>query len=340
MLKRNYSKGLIQCRAELMGLGAIGVLITHSSGIVDWPSFLTPVVTYGGIGVYVFMFLSGFGMWYSLSLKDNVSIIDFYNRRWRKVFLPYIVIAGVWYSVKYLIIEHHLLAFFFELSTLSYWLEHKGAWYVAALIPIYLVYPLFYMLAENGKNRNCKYLITIIFLLAFESILYVFQKSLYDHIAQVLNSLWVFTVGSYFAKSISESNNDILWIVPSFLAVFIASKFMPLSLFTPIGGIIYALKGLVFTIIAAVLLDIVKLKFIHKLLAWLGDISLELYLTNIFCIQALHYFLIGEKMQQRFGILGGYLSYALVLVCGVLLSYLFHMIISRLIMKRDKVGKK
>lgn len=151
MFSKKYTKGLLEYRAELMGVGALGVLLTHSNGIVNWPSFFQPVVNYGGLGVYIFMFLSGIGMWFSLnSRSENVDIKSFYIRRWEKVFIPYLLIAGVWYCIKYIVIEHSIGSFLFELSTLSYWIEHKGAWYVAALVPIYLIYPFFYKWADMG----------------------------------------------------------------------------------------------------------------------------------------------------------------------------------------------
>ena len=60
-------------RIELMGIGALGVLLTHSSRIIDWPSSIQHFVSYGGLGVYFFTFLSGVGLYYSLKNRGRLS---------------------------------------------------------------------------------------------------------------------------------------------------------------------------------------------------------------------------------------------------------------------------
>lgn len=54
-------------RTELMGLSAILILICHSVAYIDMPSILHYALSLGNIGVDLFLFLSGMGMWYSLS---------------------------------------------------------------------------------------------------------------------------------------------------------------------------------------------------------------------------------------------------------------------------------
>ena len=67
-----------------------------------------------------------------------------------RLIAPYCMIAGTWYGLLDLLIERNPALFLYDISTLSFWLEHKGAWYVAMLIPVYLLFP--YFLA----NCKCK----------------------------------------------------------------------------------------------------------------------------------------------------------------------------------------
>lgn len=50
-------------RQQLMEIAAIGVLLVHSNGVVAWYLFWGR----GGIGVYMFVFLSTVGLYLSLS---------------------------------------------------------------------------------------------------------------------------------------------------------------------------------------------------------------------------------------------------------------------------------
>lgn len=54
-------------RTELMGISAILILICHAAGNnVLMPKWLMYLVAQGSIGVDVFFFLSGMGLYYSL----------------------------------------------------------------------------------------------------------------------------------------------------------------------------------------------------------------------------------------------------------------------------------
>lgn len=79
---------------------------------------------------------------------------EFYKRRFQRVIAPYLLIAATWYGIKYLLIQQNPTGFFYELSTLSFWIDHQGAWYVAMLVPVYLIFPLFYNWVEDGNRQN------------------------------------------------------------------------------------------------------------------------------------------------------------------------------------------
>lgn len=54
-------------RTELMGLSAIMILICHAAGNdLAMPHYLRLLIAQGQIGVDIFLFLSGMGLYYSL----------------------------------------------------------------------------------------------------------------------------------------------------------------------------------------------------------------------------------------------------------------------------------
>ena len=81
---------LSRFRTQLMGIGALGVLLVHSTSIIDYPAFLANKVGYGGTGVYIFVFLSAIGLYNSLQSRGEYSKVEFYKRRFIRTFLPYL----------------------------------------------------------------------------------------------------------------------------------------------------------------------------------------------------------------------------------------------------------
>ena len=86
------------------------------------------------LGVDIFLLVSGLGLWYSLtSLNGNnvqQGVRCWYLRRYKRILIPYLIIIGFHYTLSVL----HGMPIsqaLFELSTLSYWVNHQGAWFIA-----------------------------------------------------------------------------------------------------------------------------------------------------------------------------------------------------------------
>lgn len=62
---------LKECRSQIMGIAAIGVLMVHSNEIVEWPSVVSKAFGFGGTGVYIFVFLSAIGLYNSLKVRGG-----------------------------------------------------------------------------------------------------------------------------------------------------------------------------------------------------------------------------------------------------------------------------
>lgn len=67
-MKKNIELNrLSKYRKELMGFSALLILVCHAYAYIDLPPLLGYVLSIGNIGVDCFLFLSGMGLWYSLS---------------------------------------------------------------------------------------------------------------------------------------------------------------------------------------------------------------------------------------------------------------------------------
>lgn len=129
-------------RGELMGISAILILCVHAVGNkVSMPHFICSVLTLGQLGVDMFLILSGIGMYYSLS-NWNGRIVDWYKRRFIRLLLPYFGIAIPYYLFLLISNQIDLPSAIFSISTLSFWFRHDASWFIALLIPLYLITPL------------------------------------------------------------------------------------------------------------------------------------------------------------------------------------------------------
>ena len=139
-----FLRSLSKYRAPLMALAIIGVLFSHLNADFGWfPLNRLAALGYGGVDI--FFFLSGFGLFYSY--RHDPSPLRFYRKRLGRIFPAFIVV---------ILIEEYVRRGGFELerflklsSSLGYWFPHSWgwhyeAWFVSAILALYLVFPLFY----------------------------------------------------------------------------------------------------------------------------------------------------------------------------------------------------
>lgn len=235
--------------------------------------------------------------------------------------IPYGMIGGLWYGIKYLLIERDILGFIYELSTLSFWMEHKGAWYVAMLIPVYLLYPFYYHWLEKG-SRGLKTVISCILTGIVMHLMLFMAPDVYAHLSAILASLIWFMIGTYIGKPIREKRfHDSMFFVAMLLIVLqkvvpVISSWKLVELFT------YGATSVVAAYLLIVAFELFTLERIQNVFGFLGKLSLELYLTNIFLLQAYEYFGIRDYLIEYYGF--GFLSMTLpqitILMLGILLS--------------------
>lgn len=68
-MKNLTYKPIMNYRTALFGIGALGVLAVHSTKYVQWPMLIAKIFGFGGIGVYLFAFLSGIGLFQSMNYR-------------------------------------------------------------------------------------------------------------------------------------------------------------------------------------------------------------------------------------------------------------------------------
>lgn len=106
----------------------------------------------------LFVFVSGFGIFYGYGSK-KLNLKDFYLRRFRAVFLPYLVWSFIYmilrdiFNPSFTFIGLPLKQAF--LSYLEWTLEeniHTPIWFVLMIIQLYLIFPFLLKLVKSVKN--------------------------------------------------------------------------------------------------------------------------------------------------------------------------------------------
>lgn len=224
-----------QLTEELKGLAILAVIFSHIGYfLISDHRFLFPLSTIAGVGVNLFLFLSGMGLTFS-SLKQSVPIFTFYLKRLPRLFIPMWVVLGI-----YLLMDWIFLRRTYPLNiTLENFLGfspradlfldvNSPLWYFTMILFYYLLYPLVF-------HKKIAYLAPLL-LLVIPFILFKFDLPVTKDVLNLYKVHFVsFPLGVLFSliiqdkslgllrfhfKNIFLRSNLIFILVPLFLGVF------------------------------------------------------------------------------------------------------------------------
>lgn len=315
-----FNLGLIsRYKQQLMGISTISIICCHapSNGVL-FPFPLDKIMALGQIGVIIFFFISGIGIHYSLSnSKPHLSLFAWYRRRLLRIFIPYLMLAipyFLWYGV---INEISLLSTLLTISTINYWICGKGAWFVAMILPYYLISPLIYVLYKKTKYYHSLVFLSFCALEYFSFYLLSYNSAIFQSSFFLLG----FCVAPYV------KNNTIIkgewWLIVSILLWIVLGTYEIFSFIPRLWTLLP-----VFIIIPCWLLNRYGS---FNLFSFMGRISLESYLTNVFFGAFIAYY--STLFIPNSLAVGYYLQYSLVVLFGLIISYASNKISSVIISK-------
>ena len=124
-----------------MGFAAILIYFAHVYLYVDLGAPWSQLFGMGNLGVDIFFLVSGIGLYCSLG-KSETPLTSWYLKRFIRIGVPFLLISVPYYLIyDFILNSMGLERFILDISTLSYWLYHGSAWFVAALVPLYLLTP-------------------------------------------------------------------------------------------------------------------------------------------------------------------------------------------------------
>ena len=189
-------------KREMMGIGTVLVLLVHASdfgfSFPDSMSFINKLMTYGQIGVNIFLIYSGIGVVFSLR---KYSTCDFFFRRFKRVLIPYFIITIPYCFFDQIVNGIDSKTMVLDLLTLSYWTNHRGAWYVSVILVYYLISPQLVRLYKTKKKILLTILIFFLSLILWNQ-LYFSDSYFFNNIATAFIRLPMFCIGILLAFSI------------------------------------------------------------------------------------------------------------------------------------------
>lgn len=124
-----------ESRAFIMGVVMIVIMLFHASfGFLGKLGLLFSI--YGHWGVDIFLYLSGFGLYYALRKNEGNTLLQFYNRRAVRILPAAILVGTVLYAINYAGI----------LGVLG-----LNLWYIRTLVVLYVCSPFIYKLCIKNN---------------------------------------------------------------------------------------------------------------------------------------------------------------------------------------------
>lgn len=284
--KVNYSV-FSTYRGALMGIAILGVMILHG---IRWAEieeslFAKIASPFARIAFTEgFIFLSGFGLYYSFSNNSNLE--EFYKKRWYRLMVPFLIMATPFYLYS-LLDNGDIMRFFLNESTLYFWIYgNNGMWYISISVLLYILFPFIYRLIFQGNDNKAitlrALLLTVLCIAAVVSISLI-SPEYYDMTSIGIEKLPMFIIGmliGYYAiKSCKLTVYHLLGGGILVMATLFAKKAD--DFFIPYYEMSVRLLLMPFT---CIVLNWFKPKRIIKILEWFGRYSLELYVLHMFFI--------------------------------------------------------
>ncbi len=293
-------------RNELFGISILSIMIFHYFEDVS-NAKITGALGYaakgyiffiGSSGVEIFLFLSGMGLFYSLSKSPLV--LPFYKRRLGRVLPTYLIVGGIgWLVIDILLKRRGLRSFLSDFSTYSFWrYGERLVWYVSLILLLYLFFPLLFRLFSIKNKPLSTAALWELFAFFFFGIIiiYCLAPGFYKHTEIALWRVFPFIIGAWYGKKQYNGEKTGKAFAAAALAGLVlklAGAFVGKSAPFPLSLLSLRLNNLLYPLIVMLaftaLLSLIdkrraasgKEKKRRWALSWLGSISFELYLCHV-----------------------------------------------------------
>ena len=332
----------------LQGTAAVGIILHHLvQEVTDygavWKGPITHMNYMGILFTSVFFFSSGYGLLKSYETKPDY-LEGFLEKRLPTVLIPFFA-SNITYFFAYGVYGGRIHRVTDTVTSLvGFTLLNTNTWF---LVEIILFYVVFYVLFKRMKKTECALwsMVGFVFFIMVISLLLGHDKSeINGHWFMGewwYNSTIVFAVGMLVAryeKNVLEfAKKNYKWLFPvillGFAGMYILSEYMVQNvgyyceweghrgyLEKSLTVLVQSATGILFALV--MIMVCMKVRFYNKVIAFLGKISLALYIIHD---------LIKQTVLNKYEDIADPLFFLLVLVSSLIATYILHLVNENLI---------
>ncbi len=296
-------------RTELMGVATLLVLLCH--GNFFGTQIGRAIAAEGQVGVELFLFLSGIGLYFSMRKNENVFV--FYRHRFMRIIPSYLIIAVPLYAIIFFLLGPRKISIFlyhiFQVGfLLPNELRHCTLWYVPFIVLMYILYPVWYFLTKAFcQKKTLVFVLLIVAAFLCELVSVVFLPGFYvregtGRLALQVCRLPIFLIGCYAAFAVQERKRLRAFPLAFFSALaFAAIRLLAMLCVDNRSPLYISLiwKSRIFLALAIICACVLCFGLSHssdgkkpvalRVLAFVGKCSLEIYLLHALLMDLYRY---------------------------------------------------
>ena len=318
-------------RSQLMGLAMIFVMLFHVGMPRSNPFF--GFNRCGNVGVDMFLFLSGIGLWYSWTRNSDLK--HFFVHRYKRIYPAWLIMACAFYIPNYLQTDgggYSPDALNLVLNIAVNWrVDDLSFWFIPSIMLMYTFAPAYMRLIS--RHPAYQWLAAVFMVVAVMVQYFPPVHQAVGHLEIFFSRIPVFLIGINFGQVVKRQeqlSGATIWLL---LIAFVLSLSMCVEFEREWRGhfplflerMVYIPLTLSSLILFTQLLHRTPL-CINKMLAFIGGISLELYLIHI-------HFVLRYLTPYKLG----YAATATLMVAvSIPLAWLLHTLIDKTLFKKKQ----
>lgn len=274
-------------RGELMGAAMLFVILFHV-GLPREDAFYG-LRRIGNIGVDMFLFLSGVGLWFSWTKRPSLK--HFFTRRYLRIYPAWLIIACLFYIPDFLgprQFSTNIIDLLGDvLINWDFWLHDElSFWYIPATMMLYLFAPAYMQLIIKHPVYRWLPVVMIMWCILVQYVTPI--HAAVGHLEIFWSRVPIFFIGINFGKAVKEKrcmDGASLWlIVLVFVMAFASSVFLEQVRHGQFPLFIERMLYIPLTVTAILLLNRVfrrTPKWFNATFREVGALSLEAYLIHL-----------------------------------------------------------
>ena len=273
-------------RGELMGDAMLFIILFHVG--LDRGDLFYGLRRCGNVGVDMFLFLSGVGLWFSW--KKNPSVKHFFSRRYIRIYPTWLIMAGLFYIPDYINNGGHSTSIIDLTGDIlinwDFWLHDELTfWYIPAIMMLYTFAPAYMKLIERHPIYRWTPLLTVIWCIMVQWVLPIHNAV--GHLEIFWSRVPIFFIGINMGQLVAEQRtidkSAIVLLAMIFVMTFGTSLYLEQVRHGRFPLFVERMLYIPFTITAILLLN----RMFRRTPQWfnlcfrtVGALSLEAYLIH------------------------------------------------------------